>query len=153
MSVIIKQWRLPPPSPLHLCYTMFRTLGHNYIIKKYMFRLSSLMPSSRWYKGLNFSSLYTGSTQTRPSNPSPTQGQLPIPNLGVKVKMDGAWPPRPHTPMKLKNEFSFGPSSRNHTYGSRPTCGSRQTLHADPLPRGKGKDGRSLTSNVYPTPF
>jgi len=59
MSVIIKQWRLPTPSPLHLCYTMFRTLGHNYIIHKYLFRLYSLMPSSRWYKGLNFNSIYT----------------------------------------------------------------------------------------------
>ena len=28
-----------------------------------------------------------------------------------------------------------------------------KTLHADPLPRDKGKDGRSLTSNVTPTPF
>jgi len=43
---------LPPPSPVHLCYTMFRTLGHYYIIQKYLFRLSSLMPSWRWYKGL-----------------------------------------------------------------------------------------------------
>ena len=59
ISVIIKQWRLPPPSPLHLWYTTFRTLGINFIIQKYLFRLSSLIPSSRWYKGLNFNSLYT----------------------------------------------------------------------------------------------
>ena len=45
--------------PLPLCYTMFRTLGHNYVIQKYQFRLCSLMPSSRWYKWLNFNSLYT----------------------------------------------------------------------------------------------
>jgi len=41
----------------------------------------------------------------------------------------------------------------NHTCGSLPACGSRQTQHADPLPRGKSQDGRSLTSNVYPTLF
>jgi hypothetical protein len=34
-------------------------LGHNYILQKYMFRFSSLMPSSRWYKVLNINSIYT----------------------------------------------------------------------------------------------
>ena len=31
-----------------------------------------------------------------------------------------------------------------------PVAGDKPT---DPQPMGKGKDGRSLTSNVYPTPF
>jgi hypothetical protein len=60
------------------------------------------------------------------------------PNTGVKVNE-----------AKELVQFLKG----NHTSGSRPTCGSRQTLHADPLPRDKGKDGRSLTSNVTPTPL
>jgi len=59
ISVIIKQLRLPPSSPLPQCYSMFRTLGHNYVIQKYLFRLSSLMSSSRSYKALNFNSIYT----------------------------------------------------------------------------------------------
>jgi len=62
----------------------------------------------------------------------------PIPNTGVKVN-------------EAKEQVQF--LKGNHTRGSQPTCGSRQTLHVDSLPRGKSKDGRSLTSNVTPTPF
>lgn len=32
--------------------------GHNYTVQKYLFRLHSSIPSSRWYKGLNCT-LYT----------------------------------------------------------------------------------------------
>ena len=36
--------------------------GHNYTVKKYLFRLHSSMPSSQWYKGLNDTLYTTGMT-------------------------------------------------------------------------------------------